>query len=238
MFNPQQLDEFLLRFSPNANALRNQLGELKYFNATPAEFQNLFHATDALDLQLRALGDNPAAAAVQQRQAILQQREAAIKNALGPQRYAELARLADPAYRDALDAAQAAGGSDQTVNALYAVNQATAAQAALVQANSNLTDLQKQIELKKIELAQLQAQAKATGQAAPETPPLPQSVATVSTQVHVIQPGENLGILARTFSTKVNDIIAVNPGVDFHNLKPGDHINLPVIEPTPPAPPQ
>ncbi len=238
ILTPQQLDEFLRRFSPNANALRNQLGELKYFNATPAEFQNLFHATDALDLQLRALGDSTDVTVVQQRQAILQQREIAIKNALGPQRYAELARLADPAYRDALDAAQATGGSAQTVDAIYAINQAVNAQAAVVQANSNLTDIQKQIELKKIELAQLQAQGQLIGEVAPELPPLPQAVATVSTRPHVIQPGENLISLSFTYSAKASDIMAVNPGVSFPTLKPGDTINLPVIEPAPPTPAQ
>ena len=125
------------------------------------------------------------------------------------------------------------GGTAETVRALYAVNQEVALQQALITANTNLTELQRQIELKKIELAQLQAQAQATGELQPEPQPAPQP--TIATQPHVIQPGETIGILARNFSTKVGDIMAVNPGVDFRALKPGDTINLPVILPPMPG---
>lgn len=237
ILSPAQLDELLSRYSANAVNLNSRLAELKFFKTTLQEFRALFRATDAFDLQLRLLGapDDPATQA--QRQAIGQQRETAIKNALGAARYAEYVRLQDPAFRDAVEAAIAAGGSAQTVTALYAVNQEVELQQALITANTNLTDLQKQIELKKIELAQLQAQAQATGQLQPEPQPAPQ--ATVTTRPHVIRPGESLPSIAFTFSTKIGDIIAVNPGVDIRTLRPGDTINLPVIQPPmPPSPGQ
>ncbi len=237
ILSPAQLDELLSRYSANAANLNNELAQLKYFKTTPQEFRALFRATDAFDLQLRLLGnaDDPTTQA--QRQAIAQQREAAIKNALGAARYAEYTRLHDPAFRDAVEAVIAGGGTAQAVSALYAVNQEVSLQQALIAANTNLTALQRQIELKKIELAQLQAEAQATGQLPPEPSAPPQP--TVSTRPHVIQPGETIGLLARNYSTRVSDIIAVNPGVNFSALKPGDTINLPVIlPPLPPLPGQ
>ncbi|MCX6894793.1 MAG: LysM peptidoglycan-binding domain-containing protein [Verrucomicrobia bacterium] len=237
VLSPAQLEELLSRYSANAASLNNRLADLKFFKATPQEFRALFRATDNFDLQLRLLGDADDPATLAQRQALEQQRETAVQNALGAKRYAEYTRLQDPAFRDAVESVFAAGGSADTVSALYAVNQEVALQQAIIAANTNLTALQRQIELKKIELAALQAQAQATGQLPIELPPVPQP--TVTTQPHVIQPGENLGILARTFSTKIGDIMAVNPGVDFHALKPGDTINLPVIQPPlPPTPGQ
>jgi LysM repeat protein len=160
-----------------------------------------------------------------------------VKAALGPQRYAEFTRLQDPAYRDALTQAQANGSSPQAVQALYGINQATVAEQSLVQANSNLTDVQKQIELKKIELEQLKAQAQAQGQLPIETPP-PTSPASVVTVRHTIVAGDTLVTIARSQRLRVSDIEAVNPGVNFHALNPGDSINLPVIVQTPPMPPQ
>lgn len=240
LLNPAQLQEFLLRNSENAGNWRDALGQLHYFNATPDEFRRLFAATDNLDLQLKLLADSNDPTAQQQRQTLQQQREAAIRATLSPERYNLYVQLQDPAYQDAVALAQASGGSAQTVQTLYALSQATATQQALIAANTNLTDLQKQIEAKKAELAQLTAQALATGQTTETTnaPVLNPPVATVTTSAHTIQPGENLGILARTFSTTINDIMAVNPGVDFHALKPGDSINLPVIVPNPPPTPQ
>ena len=237
ILSPAQLDELLSRYSANAISLNNRLAELKFFKTTPQEFRALFHATDAFDLQLRLLGSADDSATQAQRHAIEQQRETAIKGALGTARYAEYVRLQDPGFRDAVEATLADGGTAETVRAIYAVNQEVAVQQAIIAANTNLTGLQKKIELKKIELAQLQAQALATGQSQPEPQPAPQ--ATVGTRQHVIRLGESLPSLAYTFSVKIGDIIAVNPGVDVRTLRPGDTINLPVIlPPMPPLPGQ
>ena len=237
ILSPAQLDELLSRYSANAVSLNNRLAELKFFKTTPQEFRALFRATDAFDLQLRLLGSANDSATQAQRHAIEQQRETAIKGALGAARYSEYVRLQDPGFRDAVEATLADGGTAETVRAIYAVNQEVAVQQAIIAANTNLTDLQKKIELKKIELAQLQAQALATGQSQPEPQPAPQ--ATLGTRQHILRLGESLPSLAYTFSVKIGDIIAVNPGVDVRTLRPGDTINLPVIlPPLPPLPGQ
>ena len=44
VLSPPQLEEFLLRYSQNANELRANLGQLRFFNATPDEFRAVFRA--------------------------------------------------------------------------------------------------------------------------------------------------------------------------------------------------
>jgi LysM repeat protein len=232
-----QLEEFLLRNSQNAENWRAMLGDLKYFNATPDEFRSLFRATDSIDMQMQLLGDSGDPAVQQQLQSLAQQRDAAVRMALGPDRYAEYVRLQDPAYQAALEEMQEAGDDPSLLPTLYAINRTAAAEQARIDANSNLTDLQAQIEAKKAELAQLQAQAQVEGQtvASEPPPPPPPAPSTPTLQTHVIQPGETLADVAQANSTGVVNIEAVNPGVDFRNLKPGDTIYLPPTQPAPPG---
>jgi LysM repeat protein len=238
LLSPLQLEEFLSRYSPNAGNLRKELENLKYFNVAPDEFRNLFRATDTIDLQIRSLGDSDDPAVQQQLQSLKNQRETALKNALGPKRYAEFVKLQDPAYRDAVTAARTAGGNPQTILQLYQINQAAAAEQARIQDDPNLNEIQKAIELKKIELEQLKAQAQAKGELPPEPPPPPTPPVQLANQRHVIEPNESLATLSLRYVIKISDIIAANPGVNFNTLKPGDAINLPVILPTPPPPSQ
>src|SRR6185436_17622618 len=83
VLSPQQLEEYLLRYSQNATALRNELGKLKHFNTTPDEFRAMFRATDNLDQQLDLLAGASDANTAQQRAALQTQRENALKLALG-----------------------------------------------------------------------------------------------------------------------------------------------------------
>jgi len=229
LLSPAQLEEFLLRNSQDAENWRTTLGDLKYFNATPEEFRNLFRATDGLDLQIQLLGDSGDPAIQQQLQNLVQQREAAVRTTLSQDRYSEYVRLQDPAYQAALEEIKEGGADPRMLQTLYAINRTAASDQASIDANTNLTDLQAQIEAKKAELAQLQAQAQVEGQvvaaeaqAAAPTPPPPPALPT-----HVIQPNETLLDVARANSVNVINIEAVNPGIDFRNLKPGDTIYLP-----------
>src|SRR5438045_3674857 len=59
VLNSEQLEEYLLRYSSNASALRSQLNGM---NLTPGAFRNLFRLTDGFDqqLQLLAVSTDPA----------------------------------------------------------------------------------------------------------------------------------------------------------------------------------
>jgi hypothetical protein len=55
VLSPPELEEFLLRYSQDANDLRSELGQLRFFNATPDEFRAVFRATDALEQRIDLL---------------------------------------------------------------------------------------------------------------------------------------------------------------------------------------
>src|SRR5438128_5974296 len=84
VLNPEQLEEYLLRYSGSATALR---GELHGINLTPDQFRALFRQTDALDQQLQLLAGATDAASLAQRREWEKQRNDVLQQALGPDVY-------------------------------------------------------------------------------------------------------------------------------------------------------
>jgi LysM repeat protein len=235
VLSPPQLEEFLLRYSQNANDLRAALGQLKFFNQTPEEFRAVFRATDALDQRILLLADATDPSAVGQRKALQQERENAIKTALGAQRYAEYQQLHDPAYRDAVAAAEEAG-TPEAAPAIYAVALAAQAEQNRIRGDTNLTAAQRSIELKRLELEQLQANTVAAGGDLPPEPqappPRPQP-----RKVYVLGPGDSAETIALMYGLPASAIRAANPGVNFGRLRPGTPITIPPSPLSPPSAP-
>jgi LysM repeat protein len=235
LLSPPELEEFLLRYSQDANDLRAQFGQLRFFDATPNEFREVFRATDALDQRIQLLADAKDPSSVEARKALEAQRENAIKVALGPERYEEYRMLQDPVYRDATAAAQEAG-TPEAVQTLYAIKLAALAEQSRIRGDTNLTSQQKNIELKRVELEQLQAGSVATGQdLPPEPPPLPPE--PQPKKVYVLGPGDSAATIALMYGLPVNAIKAANPHVDFNRLKPGVPITIPISPFTPASSP-
>ena len=78
--------------------------------------------------------------------------------------------LHDPVYRDAVATAEDAG-TPEAAQAIYAINLAALDEQNRIRGDTNLTAEQKNIELKRLELQQLQANTVATGQDLPPEPP-------------------------------------------------------------------
>jgi LysM repeat protein len=225
VLSPPELEEFLLRYSQDANDLRTQFGQLRFFDPTQDEFRAVFRATDALDQRIQLLADAKDASSLDARKALEDQRENAIKIALGPKRYEEYRMLHDPVYRDAVAAAEDAGTPD-AARTIYAINLATLAEQDRIRGNTNLTAEQKNIELKRIELEQLQANTVATGQdLPPEPPPLPPT--PQPKKVYVLGAGDSAATIALMYGLPVGAIKAANPKVDFNKLRPGVAITIP-----------
>jgi LysM repeat protein len=224
VLSPPQLEEFLLRYSQNANNLRGEFSTLKYFNPSPNEFRDIFRATDGLDQQIQLLADSTDPNDVAQRKTLEDQRELAIKNALGQKRYDEYVQLHDPAYRDAIATAVDAG-TPEAVNALYALNVAIAAEQARINTDTNLTADQKAIELKRVELEQLKAATEATGGDLPPEPT--QAAQAPPRKVHVVRPGDTPALLSLLYGVPFSAIKAANPNANLGRLRPGDTIFLP-----------
>jgi LysM repeat protein len=223
VLNPAQLEEYLLRYSQTANDLRAELGKLKYFNASADEFRALFRADDSLTQQLQALGTGNDPMTVAQRNSLIQQRDNAIRLALGSNRFVQYQKLQDPLYQQAM-ATAIQNGDPNTADAIYGINLAAQNQQNTIQSSTNLTDAQKALALKQLDADQFAA---STGQTPPSdlanplTPPAPQG------RPHVMGKTETAVGLAKLYGISVNAIQAVNPTVDVGNLKPGDVIRLP-----------
>jgi len=218
---PGQLEEFLLRYSQYASNLRNEFGQLQFFNPTPDEFRAVFRATDSLDQRIQLLADATDANGVAARKALEDERENAMKLALGAKRYEEYRFLHDPLYRDAVAAAQAAGTPD-AVGKLYAINLAAASAHQSIADDSTLTSDQKDIAAKSLELDQLKANAVATGR---DLPPEPPSIPPKRT--YMLRPGDTPAVVAMIYGVPESAILAANPNVNFSRLRPGDSINIP-----------
>lgn len=236
VLSPQQLEEFLLRYSQSANNLRANLGQLKYFNASADEFRSMFKALDPINQQLEALGDNPDAQSASQRTALYAQAENALKLALGKDRFELYRRLQDAGYRDAYAAAQN-GGVPEAAGTLFDINQATTDEQNRIRANTNLSAQQLALELKKAEIEQLKATLQALGQEVPPDPTPPPKPPPVKT--HVLSNGENLDFLARLYGVNPDQLRAANPDLNLNNLKAGDSVKVPIsiLPPVPALPP-
>ena len=103
---------------------------------------------------------------------------------------------------------------------------------ARIRANTNLTDIQRSIELKRTELQQLQASAVALGeQLPPEPEPPPSPPKTPPGTPHVLGPGETLRSVATLFGISPEQLRAANPNLNMDKLRPGTAVNIPFMLP-------
>jgi LysM repeat protein len=229
ILSPPQLEEFLLRYSQNANDLRTFFGQIQYFNPSPDEFRNVFRATDTIDAQIAALEGSTDPNSVAQLKVLMDQRQLLIKQALGSKRYEEYQLLQDPIYRDAVATAQQAG-TPEAARTIYEINLATATEQARINGDTNLTAQQKTIQLKQAELEQLKANTVASGQ---DLPPDSQTAQPQSPakRTHVVRPGDSAAVVALLYGLPVGALRAANPNVNFSKLKPGDSLTIPSTSP-------
>lgn len=154
VLTPEQYEEYLLRYSENAQRLREQTRGL---SLSPEDFRKLFRATDPFDLeiQLHYSGDDPANA--RRRRELLAQRDAAIEQALGK----DLARTyrlnQDPLFRQARATVEQLGGEAEAVLPLYQIYQATQRETQRIQADLTLTAAEREEQLHLIQLDQERA---------------------------------------------------------------------------------
>jgi hypothetical protein len=223
VLSPLYLEEYLLRYSQSANNLRADFGTLHFFNPTPDEFRAVFRATGTIDEQLQMLGDATDADSIRAREALVAQREQALKTALGAKRYEEYQLLQDPLYREAVATAEAAG-APQTARNLYLINLAAASTLNTIKANPDLTPDQKAIELKQLELDQLKANTLVTGGQLPQETPSPPNPIR---RTYTLRSGDSPAVIGMIYGVPESAIRAANPNVDFKRLRPGDSINIP-----------
>ena len=136
ILNPEQVEEYLLRYSDVAQALR---GELQGFEVSADEFRNIFRARGELELQASdgLTGTDPVS--LQYKQDLVNQQNASLEEALGPERYRLYQFTQDPLFREAQASAQEMGVDAEVVLPIYEINQATELERQRIQSDSGLT---------------------------------------------------------------------------------------------------
>jgi hypothetical protein len=154
LLNAEQLEEFLLRYSHNAHQLRM---ELAGFEPTQEEFRKIFRAIDPLQHQLQLEYGGMEALSQQQRERFDRQRDAAIKEVLGPKRYEAYSVTKDPLYLQARMTAQQYGAPPKAILPIYQMTKATEARRQKILTDAALTPQQKSAALNAVNQEQLRS---------------------------------------------------------------------------------
>ena len=152
LLNAEQMEEFLLRYSYNAHQLRL---ELSGFEPTQEEFRRIFRAIDPLQHQLQLEYGGVEALSQQQRERFERQRDAAIKEVLGPKRYEEYSVTRDPLYRQAQITAQQYGAPPTAILPIYQMTKVLEAERQKILTDAALTPQQKSEALNRVNQKQL-----------------------------------------------------------------------------------
>lgn len=160
VLSPEELEEFLIRYSHNANRLRTELAALE---PTPEEFRTLFRAVDALEHRLQLEFGAVDSLSARQREEFERQREDAIRSVLPADRYQRYLVGRYPLFRQAQLAVRRAGLADAVVLPFYeALNQHESRRREILN-NSTLNADQRQVALQEVEKSKEEAIRKALG---------------------------------------------------------------------------
>jgi putative cell wall-binding protein len=155
-----QLEEYLLRYSHNAEQLRD---ETRGLGISPDEFRKIFRARDEIhqQIQLHFAGDDGASANA--RRELERKREEAVQEAIGTERYAFYRHIQDPLFRQAQAVAEEAGAKPESVLHIYAVNQATEEERRRLRNDPSLSTEQRTAALARMVLEKEEALRKILG---------------------------------------------------------------------------
>ena len=161
VLKPEELEEYLLRYSDSANGLRESL---RGFDASQDEFRKLFRATDATDLQLQALAgaDDPASA--RQRAELAAKREAEVKASLSEERYQYYQLNQDETFREARDTTLALEMPADVVIPLYQIQKAANEERRRIMLDQTLTPEQRSEQLGQLHQSQVESIRKVLGE--------------------------------------------------------------------------
>ncbi len=140
VLNPSQLEEFLLRYSNTAFQMRSDLRGLEL---SQEEFRTLFRARDSIEQQeeLNYAGNDPAK--LKRKQELESQREAAIEQALGKERYANYVLSRDPIFQESQATAEQVGAPAELVLPIYQINRLTETERQRIAKDNSLSAQEK-----------------------------------------------------------------------------------------------
>jgi hypothetical protein len=152
ILNPQEIEEFTLRYSHNAHQLRMELAGM---DPSPDEFRKIFRSIDAADHQMQLEYGSVEAMSPKQRERHERQRDAAIKDVLPQQRYQSYLMTKDQLYRQAQMTAMQYGAPSKAVMPIYQMTKDNEARRQQILTNATLSAQQKNEELNRVNMDQL-----------------------------------------------------------------------------------
>ena len=134
--NPEQLEEFLLRYSHTAAAIRSRLEQ---FDPSPDEFRQLFRLQSNFEMQLESDGIDSSQSASKKLAQLEKQNGELIAKALGADRAKQYYLSQDPSFLSAKTIAQNLGASDAKIIPIYEINRLAKTEETRIQNDSTLS---------------------------------------------------------------------------------------------------
>jgi hypothetical protein len=154
VLNPEQYEEYVLRYSPSAQQLREQMRSVVL---TQDQFRDLFDAINSINGQpvFYYNGNDPIL--LGQQQLLRAQSDAIIKATLGEQFYANYQLNQDPLYRSSKAMAEQLGVPAASVMSVYEINRATQAELDRIRKDGNMTSDEKVEAMSQTQVEQQQS---------------------------------------------------------------------------------
>lgn len=153
MLTPEQMEEFLLRYSHNSSKLRL---DMRGLDPTPDEFRKIFRGIDPFEHQTQIEYGGPEALSQKQREQLEAQRDRVIKEAFSPQRYEQYLATKDPLYKQAQMTAMQYGMNGKAVKPLYELQKSMEAKRVQISQNTALSPEQRAQALQSLNIEQQQ----------------------------------------------------------------------------------
>jgi hypothetical protein len=153
VLSPEEVEEFLLRYSHNSSRLRQDMRGLEL---TPEEFRKIFRAIDPVEHQAQVEYGGPEALSPKQREHLEAQRDQAIREALSPARYQQYAQMKDPIYKQAQFTAMTYGMNGKAVKPLYEMHKSMEAKRLQISTNKALSEQERNQAIQSLGLEQQQ----------------------------------------------------------------------------------
>jgi len=154
ILTPEQLEEFLLRYSHISSQLRQRSQAL---NLTPQEFRSMFRVLDRIESQMSASDFADNEAATQRRANLEASADESIKQILGEQRFQQYKYGQDAAYKEAKTMAKNLGVSDEMAKSIYEINKAVKNELQRINSDALLTEEEKTAQIEAAKQGQIDA---------------------------------------------------------------------------------
>ncbi|MGC8743258.1 MAG: hypothetical protein ACP5T0_05200 [Verrucomicrobiia bacterium] len=161
ILTPEQLEEFLLRYSDVSSQLRKRS---KSLNLTPQEFRAIFRVLDRIESQMSVTDFANTDTAAQRRAMLEATADNSIKQILGEERFQIYKYGADTLYTEAKNLTRNLGISDDMAEKIYEINRLVRSEVERINSDTSLTDEQKKEALETANQAQMNAMRELLGE--------------------------------------------------------------------------